>query len=224
VDDFTEGYFRLTAKTLRMLKWFVQTFENSLTRPDFLVKTDHDVFINVPNLVSHLSAILRERKESTGTLDSSSWYYIGGQKYTKPDMDLNPKSKFHISPKFWLNDTTPYYLLLIKYHTGVGKTIYPDYVGGPCYVLSGNIVPRLYEASFSVPLFPFEDLYLTGFVGHQYLKMTVSDIPGFTTRMEEVKQMLEDDNQLRKAIALHPAEPPALISTIYYRTQALMKP
>jgi hypothetical protein len=113
---------------------------------------------------------------------------------------LNPTSKWHLSPKFWLNDTTPYYLLLIKYHMGLGKTIYPDYVGGPCYVLSVNIVPRLYEASFSVPLFPFEDLYLTGLVGHQNLKMTMSDIPGITTRMEEVKQMLEDDNQLRKAI------------------------
>jgi hypothetical protein len=91
---------------------------------------------------------------------------IGGQKYTKPDMDLNPTSKWHLSPKLWLNDTTPYYPLM-----RVGKTIYPDYVGGPCYVLSVNIVPRLYEASFSVPLFPFEDLYLTGLVGHQYLRL-----------------------------------------------------
>jgi hypothetical protein len=99
---------------------------------------------------------------------------------------------------------------------GVGKTIYPDYVGWPCYARPQW---ELYEASFSVPLFPFEDLYLTGLVGHQYLNMTMSDIPGITTRMEAVKQMLEADNQLRKAIVLHPAEPPSLISTIYYRTQ-----
>jgi hypothetical protein len=121
----------------------------------------------------------------------------------------------HLSPKFyWLNDTTPHYLLLIKYHMGVGKTSYPDYVGGPCYVLSGNIVPRLYEASFSAPLFPIEDLYLTGLFGHQYLKMTMSDIPAITTRMEEVKQML-DDNKLRKAIVhyIRPSPP------LYYLLQ-----
>jgi hypothetical protein len=45
--------------------------------------------------------------------------------------------------------------------------------------------------------------------------MTMTYIPGITTRMEEVKQMLEDDNQLRKAIVLHPAD----LYDIYYLLQ-----
>ena len=40
--------------------------------------------------------------------------------------------------------------------------IYPNYVSGRGYVISGNLIPRLLEAALVTPLFHMEDIYITG--------------------------------------------------------------
>ncbi len=41
---------------------------------------------------------------------------------------------------------------------------YPNYVSGGGYVISGPLVPVLFETALQVPYFHFEDVYLTGIV------------------------------------------------------------
>lgn len=45
--------------------------------------------------------------------------------------------------------------------------VYPDYVSGTGYVISGQLVPILFESAMRVPLFHLEDVYTTGLVAKQ---------------------------------------------------------
>lgn len=42
------------------------------------------------------------------------------------------------------------------------KDYYPDYIAGTAYLISGDIIPKLYSATESVLYFIFEDVYITG--------------------------------------------------------------
>ena len=44
---------------------------------------------------------------------------------------------------------------------------YPDYVSGTGYVMSGRLIPRLFDTSLSVPLFHLEDVFMTGLVARR---------------------------------------------------------
>ncbi len=44
---------------------------------------------------------------------------------------------------------------------------YPDYVSGTGYVLSGQLIPNLFESSLKVPLFHLEDVFVTGLVARK---------------------------------------------------------
>jgi hypothetical protein len=215
-----------------MLKWFLQSFPDASTRPDFLVKTDHDVFINIPNLVLHLSAVLASRtlsisdgvtsEESSSSYDESDssfseeshstspfWYYIGGQLHLDPPLDMDPTSKFYISPEFWFGKTT---------------TKYPNYIAGPCYILSGNIVETLYNATFSVPLFPLEDVYLFGLVALQHLNLTLTNIPVVDTQITKTYKIIRSHVKLQKEISMHPMEPPELMYSVFNSVNEFMIP
>ena len=44
--------------------------------------------------------------------------------------------------------------------------VYPNYLSGTGYVMSRDVVPRLYQAALKTPLFHLEDVYLTGLCAH----------------------------------------------------------
>jgi beta-1,3-galactosyltransferase 1 len=45
-------------------------------------------------------------------------------------------------------------------------TLYPNYLSGTGYVMSRDVVSRLYHAALKTPLFHLEDVYLTGLCAH----------------------------------------------------------
>jgi len=45
-------------------------------------------------------------------------------------------------------------------------TVYPNYLSGTGYVMSRDVVQRLYQAALKTPLFHLEDVYLTGLCAH----------------------------------------------------------
>ena len=47
------------------------------------------------------------------------------------------------------------------------KDSYPSYVFGNSYIFSGNLVTPLLDVSLETPLFPFEDIYLTGILAEK---------------------------------------------------------
>jgi beta-1,3-galactosyltransferase 1 len=44
--------------------------------------------------------------------------------------------------------------------------VYPNYLSGTGYVMSRDVVSRLYQAALKTPLFHLEDVYLTGLCAH----------------------------------------------------------
>ena len=44
---------------------------------------------------------------------------------------------------------------------------YPDYVSGTGYVISGALVPSLFDSALFVPLFHLEDVFVTGMVARR---------------------------------------------------------
>ena len=115
----------------------------------FVVKADDDVFLHIPNLQRTLSKPSLPEKLVLGSL-------ICGAKPIQ-----NPYNKYY-SPS----------------HMFTGST-YPNYVSGTSYVLSGNIVPGLYEMALKTPLFHMEDIFITGICAKRLGAVLTDDI-GFS--------------------------------------------
>lgn len=84
VGNFVDSYSNLTLKTLSMLEW-VDTYCPRV--PKFL-KTDDDMFINIPRLLAYASA--PNRINATNT--------IWGKVLKKSLPKRTPKSKYYLSP------------------------------------------------------------------------------------------------------------------------------
>ncbi|XP_063995601.1 beta-1,3-galactosyltransferase 5-like [Diachasmimorpha longicaudata] len=130
---FYDSYLNLTLKTISTLEWF----DRYCSGGKFLLKTDDDMFINVPRLISFIEKHKTDRN------------VIFGLKLTerKPIRDKN--SKWYVS---W-EEYKP--------------TVYPDYVIGAAYLLSNDIIHELYETALHQSLLNMEDVFITGVVAGQ---------------------------------------------------------
>ncbi|KAF5305316.1 hypothetical protein FQR65_LT07742 [Abscondita terminalis] len=129
---FIDSYDNLTLKSISILEWVI----NNCPETDFLLKTDDDMFINIPRLLTFITGCDKEERAIYGKL-AHKW---------KPDR--NKKSKYYISP------------LLYK------QSIYPDFTTGPAYLIPGGVIEELYAASLNYTYFKLEDVFLTGIVSN----------------------------------------------------------
>lgn len=58
-------------------------------------------------------------------------------------------------------------------------THYPNYASGNSYVISGNIIPRMFMTSEYLPYMPIEDAFITGCLA-RIVEAKVVSVPGFT--------------------------------------------
>ncbi|CAH1773094.1 unnamed protein product [Owenia fusiformis] len=136
-DNFIDSYQNLSLKSIGMLKWFG---ESSCRNVKYLLKTDDDMFVNIPNLLKDIA--FRE------SFQPIKWTIMGHlQIGARPDLDpqskwFTPKSKFH-------------------------KKTYPDYCSGTAYVLTNDIINALYKAALNTPIFWLEDVYITGILAEK---------------------------------------------------------
>ncbi|KAJ6644093.1 Beta-1,3-galactosyltransferase 1, partial [Pseudolycoriella hygida] len=154
-ESFLDTYNNLTLKTVMMLKW---VNKNCQHKTKFLMKCDDDTFVNIPNLLHILlggtvpvyNATIQEYDQH------SIQAKLGSNRLTQyKDLLLglrfcNSKPIANISSKWY----TPMYM-----YSG---NIYPAYLSGTGYVMSMDVVEKLYRTSLSTPLFHLEDVYLTG--------------------------------------------------------------
>lgn len=134
-EDFAETFDNLALKSVMGLKWFVTRCPGAA----FALKTDDDIFVHVPNLLSaldghsmedailcHSNPVRRILRHGEGPLPSR---YL---KYCVP------------------RDQLP-------------GELFPRYCGGFAYAFSQSSARRLYQASQATPTFFIEDAYVTGF-------------------------------------------------------------
>lgn len=130
---FLDTYDNLTLKTISMLEW-VDTY---CSRAAYLLKTDDDMFINVPRLLDFTN-----RHPANGNGQRA----IYGRLAKKWKPIRNRKSKYYISPQ--------------QYRPAV----FPDFTTGPAYLLPARLAHELYTAALNHTYFKLEDVFVTGIV------------------------------------------------------------
>lgn len=124
----------------------------------FLMKCDDDTFVNIPNLLHVLlGGTVPVYNATIQEYDQHSIQAKLGRNRLNQYKELllglrfcNSKPIANISSKWY----TPMYM-----YSG---NIYPAYLSGTGYIMSMDVVEKLYKTSLSTPLFHLEDVYLTG--------------------------------------------------------------
>jgi hypothetical protein len=127
---FLDSYNNLTLKTLSLLEW-VDNYCNNIK---FVLKTDDDMFINIPRLLSFIEKHANEKRNIFGRL-AKKWKPI-----------RNSKSKYYISPSQYKPAT------------------FPDFTTGPAYLMTSDAIHDLYTAALGKTYLKLEDVFITGIV------------------------------------------------------------
>jgi len=125
---FLDSYNNLTLKTVSLLEWV----NNYCNHVNFILKTDDDMFINIPKLLSFIEAHTKEKRTIFGRL-AKRWKPI-----------RNNKSKYYIST----NQYQP--------------TTFPDFTTGPAYLMTSDVIHDLYTAALGKTYLKLEDVFVTG--------------------------------------------------------------
>nr|CAD7194677.1 unnamed protein product [Timema douglasi] len=143
--------------------------------PSYVMKTDDDMFVNVDNLYR----LLHVRSVGTSLLVGSLICSA------RPISDT--RSKWY-APKYMYS----------------GR-IYPNYLSGTGYIMSGDTVGRLYRAALTIPLFHLEDVYVTGMVARA-AGIRPRDNPSFTYARRRLDPCLYRHPSVVTSHRLTPAE------------------
>lgn len=128
--NFIDSYRNLTLKTISLLEWTSTNCPNAT----YLLKTDDDMFINVPKLLQFIESHLSYKRSIFGRL-AKKWKPI-----------RNKKSKYYVSPEQYF------------------PPVFPPFTTGPAYLMTSDIIVELYNKSLSQTYLKLEDVYTTGIV------------------------------------------------------------
>lgn len=128
--QFIDSYNNLTLKTVSILEWVDRFCPKAL----FVLKTDDDMFINVPKLLIFVDKHRNDKRTIYGRL-AKKWKPI-----------RNQKSKYYVSP--------------IQFSSAV----YPQFTTGPAYLITSDVIHDLYLKSLEQTYLKLEDVYTTGIV------------------------------------------------------------
>jgi hypothetical protein len=129
IGDFLDTYRNLTLKTLLTLEWPANHCSS-----DYVLKTDHDCYVNVFSLIKLLDRYHESKRHKTQPL------YLGN---------------IHWKNTPTRQSTSKYYVTMQEF----SGLVYPPYAAGGGYVFTASLIPRLLEASKAVAPFPMEDAY-----------------------------------------------------------------
>lgn len=123
-----ESYYLLAFKVLAIMNWA----RNNCLKIKFLIKSDDDMFINLPSLYKFL-----ESKEA-----AADTIYGKVEKLTRPIRDWYSR---------WYMSSTDY-----------PHEFYPDFASGQIYILTADLLPKLLKAASQVKPIYLEDVWITG--------------------------------------------------------------
>lgn len=152
--SFQDSYRNLTLKTLTGLNWV----NKYCPMARYILKTDDDVYVNVPELVSELiqrggpseqwqkgkepqeetTAVHKEHKGQAVPL-----LYLG-RVHWRVRPTRTPESRHHVSEELWPENWGPF----------------PPYASGTGYVLSISAVQLILKVASRAPYLPLEDVFV----------------------------------------------------------------
>lgn len=127
---FLDLYDHLTLKTVSMFEWV----DSYCARVPFMLKTDDDMFINVPLLLSQLEKQRHAKRSMFGRL-ARKW---------KPER--NAQSKYFVDK------------------TQFKAAVYPNFLTGPAYLVTQDSVHDMYQQALNMTFLRVEDVFMTGVV------------------------------------------------------------
>ena len=169
--DMVDTYANLSLKSIALLHWV----DNYCKHAKFVLKTDDDMFINIPVLYDNLRNNVHKR-------------FLMGYIITGAQPIRDTTSKYYTPPS--------------KYN----KFMYPTYISGTAYVISGDLVHDLYCATARTELFWLEDVYITGMCAK-----TVDATHIFNGKFS-YKQRPPDPCLYRVIISMHGLTPASLLA------------
>ena len=125
--NFKDTYRNLTLKTMSTMKWIA----SNCNRVKLIMKTDVDVFINVPRILNYLKGIKFSLPNT-----------LLGRCYTYPPVERNSSYKYFV----------PMSEYSLQY--------FPPYCSGSGYVMSLATLKNLLRISYFVPKISIEDVYV----------------------------------------------------------------
>ena len=149
VLNMTDSYKNLVIKILSEMLWSLIH-----VNPRFILKTDDDVYVRVPRLLSWL--------DNYANNNYAGDKLYGGFVIGDGEVRRGEKRKNRVA------------------RDCLAKDFYPPYCTGAFYVLSTDILPSLFKAVERRPAFPVEDAYM-GILA-QEIGLQPVDIPGFYFR------------------------------------------
>ena len=149
VLNMTDSYKNLVIKILSEMLWSLIH-----VNPRFILKTDDDVYVHVPRLLSWL--------DNYANNNYAGDKLYGGFVIGDGEVRRGEKRKNRVA------------------RDCLAKDFYPPYCTGAFYVLSTDILPSLLKAVERRPAFPVEDAYM-GILA-QEIGVQPVDIPGFYFR------------------------------------------
>uniref|UniRef100_A0A8D8CYN4 Hexosyltransferase n=1 Tax=Culex pipiens TaxID=7175 RepID=A0A8D8CYN4_CULPI len=149
---FDDAYLNLTLKTLSMLEWTASHCSGA----KYLLKTDDDMFVNVPRLLDFIGEKSGEKRTIYGRL-AERWPPVRDE-----------KSKYFVSLEEF------------------SAARYPTFTTGPAYLLTADIIPELFSKALEMPFFKMEDVFLTGIVAEQLQIQRVGDSQFLNQRLSTI--------------------------------------
>lgn len=152
--SFQDSYRNLTLKTLSGLNWV----NKYCPMARYILKTDDDVYVNVPELVSELiqrggpSEQWQKGKEAQEETTAIHEEHRGqavpllylGRVHWRVRPTRTPESRHHVSEELWPENWGPF----------------PPYASGTGYVLSISAVQLILKVASRAPPLPLEDVFV----------------------------------------------------------------
>jgi hypothetical protein len=173
--DFMDVYKNLTLKGLMGLKW-ISTY---CRQADFAIKADDDAFVNIFNLLH----VLKQNEGKKKVVACSVW----GDNSMPILRDPSKCSKW-----------------CVRFNEFPGQRYFPKYCAGLTYALSRDLIPLMYNASFTTPFFWIDDVYLTGLLPAKVKNVEyISLANNFTLKQDDAIAQLKDLNKPLTHIIVH---------------------
>ncbi|XP_020809953.1 beta-1,3-galactosyltransferase 1-like [Drosophila serrata] len=142
-EDFIDSYKNLTLKTVLALKHVTSRCSKTTA---YVLKTDDDAFINVPNLLHILlGGTMPSRKNPPRQFRlTATKNVLLGKKLSRAKPIVNVANKWYMPHYMYPNET------------------YPAFLVGGGYLMSIDVTQRLYEAAWYTTVVHLEDVFITG--------------------------------------------------------------
>ncbi|XP_060597338.1 beta-1,3-galactosyltransferase 1-like isoform X2 [Ruditapes philippinarum] len=144
-EDFIDTYMNLTYKTLMGFKWATDFCQTAV----YVMKTDDDMFVNIPNLLKMLTNTNKEKLQTS----------VMGACFLRAKPIRSNESKWFASYESYPDE------------------FYPMFCSGTGYVTSMHVINEIYLISPNIPFFHLEDIYVSFCV--RALGLEVQSMPGF---------------------------------------------